>query len=88
MRVNVVYSFSCNIHRGGTVHLHITKGSLSLAEMKRRHLEDVEFWRKAYLPAVRTSKTPGSYERKNCVEAYADQDHKDDGATDRMRTIT
>ena len=79
MRTKVVYSFECEVHRGGgEVSSHYkTKGSIgTLASLKeienfveecetqRLDLDDHEFWSKAYLPTAKTIKTPGSYERK------------------------
>ncbi|XP_057309046.1 uncharacterized protein LOC130647274 isoform X1 [Hydractinia symbiolongicarpus] len=78
MRVKVVYSFSCDIYRGGgdVANYHKTKSSGSLlsmaeieafideCEMKRLDLEDAEFWTKAYLPPERTIETPGAYKCK------------------------
>ena len=79
MRTKVVYSFECEIHRGGgEVGKHYkTKSStgtltsireiqdfIDQCEIKRLDLEDNEFWGKAYLPPERTIETLGSYEGK------------------------
>ena len=79
MRTKVIYSFECEVHRGGGVvgKHYKTKGSLGTltslqeikdfideCETKRLDLEDNEFWGKAYLPASRTIETPGSYQGK------------------------
>ena len=76
MRTKIVYSFSCEVHKGGgDIAPHYkTKGSdgtlTSIAEIRqfieqceqqRLDLEDHEFWFKAYLPAERTIETVGSY---------------------------
>ena len=79
MRTKIVYSFKCEIHRGGGDVVDYAKvkssnGTLTSieeirdfieqCEMKRLDLEDVEFWGKAYLPPSKTIDTPGSYEGK------------------------
>ena len=77
MRTKVVYSFECEVHRGGGEIIRYFKSKSSVGtltslqeirdfidqcEAKRLDLEDHEFWGKAYLPAERTIETPGSYQ--------------------------
>ena len=76
MRTKVVYSFECEVYRGGgeVARHYKTKGStgtltslneiedfIEECERKRLDLDDHEFWSKAYLPPERTIETPGSY---------------------------
>ena len=75
MRTKVIYSFKCEIHRGGgdiivygktksstgtLTSLQEIKDFIEQCEMKQLDLEDNDFWQKAYLPAERTIETPGA----------------------------
>ena len=77
MRTKVVYSFSCEIHRGvgDIVDYHKTisgevmftsiaeiRDYIEKCEQKRLDLENGEVWSKAYLPATRTIESRGAYQ--------------------------
>ena len=77
MRTKVIYSFKCEVHRGGgdIIIYDRTKSStgtltslqeiedfIKQCEMKRLDSEDNDFWGKAYLPAKKTTETPGAYQ--------------------------
>ena len=79
MRTKVVYSFSCEIHRGvGDIvpyyktlsgegmftSMKEIKDYVEKCEQKRLDLEDSEVWSKAYLPKERTIESRGAYQGK------------------------
>ena len=102
MRTKVVYSFECEVHRGGgEVGSHYkTKGSIgTLASLKeienfieecerqRLNLDDHEFWSKAYLPTSKTIKTPRLIWRESCLYACTNQANYNKWTSTGMRTF-
>ena len=79
MRTKVVYSFSCEIHRGAgeivLYHKTLTgegmftsmaeiRAYIEKCEQKRLDLENAEIWSKAYLPHDRTIESRGAFQGK------------------------